>query len=343
MGQCLSCCDDDQHPTQNGHTVSSPAAKALVPDSLETAPMTKYRPQALPMPVSSPGQAELGVEFGTGGLPASDMGSRSSIGSGHETDPLYVTRVGVNGADKKLFSQYPKLPPIRKPSGPDSKRTSFSSNLSLTREVSETKINALFEQYKDPDEDCILADGIEKLCSDLEVRPEEFRVLVLAWKFDAETMCRFSRTEFVNGLKKLRVDSIRGVQSRFPDMIEEVQNKQAFRDLYKWTYKFGLDSDLGQRTLPADMAISLWQLVFSCRNFPMLDRWLNFLENHSEIRGIPKDTWDMFLNFLEAIGDDLSTYDDTEAWPSLFDDFVEWENDRQNQNVKLDKPSQGFC
>lgn len=45
----------------------------------------------------------------------------------------------------------------------------------------------------------------------------------------------------------------------------------------------------------------------------------------------------MFLNFSEAVGDDLSSYDDTEAWPSLFDDFVEFENDQMNQNISKDK------
>ena len=40
----------------------------------------------------------------------------------------------------------------------------------------------------------------------------------------------------------------------------------------------------------------------------------------------------MFLNFVQTVGSDLSQYDDTEAWPSLFDDFVEFENDQLNQN-----------
>ena len=83
------------------------------------------------------------------------------------------------------------------------------------------------------------------------------------------------------------------------------------------------------------MAISLWKLVFSQDEPFLLSKWLAFLEKF-EIRGIPKDTWDMFLNFIEQVGSDLSSYDDTEAWPSLFDDFVEYENDRQNQNVKID-------
>ena len=43
----------------------------------------------------------------------------------------------------------------------------------------------------------------------------------------------------------------------------------------------------------------------------------------------------MFLHLVDAVGEDLSRYDDTEAWPSLFDDFVEWANDRANQNVQV--------
>lgn len=45
----------------------------------------------------------------------------------------------------------------------------------------------------------------------------------------------------------------------------------------------------------------------------------------------------MFLNFCETVGNDLSVYDEDEAWPSLFDDFVEYENDKVNQNVAPDK------
>lgn len=42
----------------------------------------------------------------------------------------------------------------------------------------------------------------------------------------------------------------------------------------------------------------------------------------------------MFLNFTEIVGNDFSSYDDNEAWPTLFDDFVEYENDQTNQNYE---------
>lgn len=208
---------------------------------------------------------------------------------------------------------------------------------------SDLKLNTLFETYKDETEDAILAEGIEQLCKDLQVSPDEFKVLVFAWKLNAEQMCRFTRSEFVKGLKSMRADSIKSIQARLPELVNEVGNdSELFKDLYRFTFKFGLDSATGQRILPSDMAIVLWRLVFTVREPPILQRWLNFLEKHPLIRGIPRDTWNMFLNFSEAVGNDLSSYDDTEAWPSLFDDFVEYENDHTNQNISKDKECEEF-
>lgn len=203
---------------------------------------------------------------------------------------------------------------------------------------SEVKLIALFEQYKDESEDCILAEGIERFCQDLQVSPEDFKILVLAWKLNAEQMCRFTRSEFIEGLKGIRADSLKSIQARLPELVSEVErNDELFKDLYRFTFRFGLDTSSGQRILPTDMASDLWKLVFTIREPPILTRWLNFLGTHSLIRGIPKDTWNMFLNFSEHVGSDLSCYDDTEAWPSLFDDFVEYENDQANQNISKDK------
>lgn len=234
-------------------------------------------------------------------------------------------------SEKRMF--YSRIPPLGRSASGDGKKGSSG------KEISESKINALFDQYKDGKDDVILAEGIEKFCSDLDVTPDEFRVLALAWKLNAEQMCRFTKQEFVSGCKALRVDSVKGIQAKFPELLLEVQDPENFKDLYRFTFKFGLDSETGQRILPADMAICLWKLVFSQKEPPILQRWIDFLEKHPHVRGIPRDTWNMFLNFSEAVGDDLSNYDDAEAWPSLFDDFVEYENDQMNQNITRDKDS----
>ncbi|XP_067101705.1 DCN1-like protein 3 [Osmerus mordax] len=205
-------------------------------------------------------------------------------------------------------------------------RSAEADGLSLLR------IEELFCCYKDDLEDAILEEGMESFCNDLCVDPAEFRVLVLAWKFQAATMCKFTRKEFVEGCRAIQADSLEGICSRFSCMLLEAQGEDSFRDLYRFTFQFGLDAEEGQRSLQRDIAIALWRLVFTQNSPSILERWLDFLaENPSGVRGISRDTWNMFLNFTQAIGPDLSNYSEDEAWPSLFDTFVEWEMERRKK------------
>ncbi|XP_053327463.1 DCN1-like protein 3 [Spea bombifrons] len=187
------------------------------------------------------------------------------------------------------------------------------------------RIEELFRRYKDEREDAILEEGMERFCNDLCVDPTEFRVLVLAWKFQAATMCKFTRKEFFEGCKAINADSIEGICNRFPSLLNDAKQEDKFKDLYRFTFQFGLDSEEGQRSLHREIAIALWRLVFTQNKPFILDQWLDFLiENPSGIKGISRDTWNMFLNFTQVIGPDLSNYSEDEAWPSLFDTFVEW-------------------
>ena len=209
------------------------------------------------------------------------------------------------------------------------------------------------------EEDVILALGTEALCDDLELKPDDFRILIFAWKCNADQMCRFTRSQFVHGCRSLKgADSVKAIQTRLQDASSELQTRpDFFKDLYRFTYHFGLAScsqnnlstpsasisgegcamavsGLSPRNLPIDMAIALWRLVFSQNEPLILSRWLNFLQTPSGpmVRSIQEDAWNMFLHLCETVGHDLSTYTEDDAWPSLFDDFVEFENDQANQN-----------
>ena len=190
-------------------------------------------------------------------------------------------------------------------------------------EYDEIKIGILFEKYKDETEDAILVNGMERFCQDLGVNPAEFAVLVLAWKFNASKMCRFTKQEFFEGCKLLKVDNVNAIKHKMGELEKVVrQNTEDFRELYKFTFAFGLDVDEGQRSLPVNMAIPLWKLVFGDNAPAYMDQWYDFIEDRG-VKVIPRDTWNMFLHMSESIKSDFSNYDECEAWPSLFDDFVD--------------------
>lgn len=187
-------------------------------------------------------------------------------------------------------------------------------------------INKLFEEYKDKNNDAILSEGIEKLCQDLQYSPDEFPILVLAFCLDAKQMCKFTKQEFIYGLKNLNATTISDLRMRIIQIVEKLQvDVDLFKQLYRFTFHFGLDE--GARILNLEMAMSLWKLVYSVHTPEnnLLDRWLSFLSKEN-IRGIQRDTWLMFQNFAECF--DINSYDSDEAWPSLFDDFVEYEISR---------------
>ncbi|KAG8911715.1 Scaffold-type E3 ligase, partial [Tulasnella sp. 417] len=49
--------------------------------------------------------------------------------------------------------------------------------------------------------------------------------------------------------------------------------------------------------------------------------WFNFLRAQN-VKGISKDTWGMFLDFINTIDGRFERHDTEGSWPSLIDEFV---------------------
>jgi len=252
-----------------------------------------------------------------------------------------LRRVGCHSrqlSESKIYVELTR--PQSERQSAEKKRTLHATGSTASDTALEAQAQVTFEHYCDHlEDDCISIGGLERLCADLGLEPDDFLVLLFAWQCGAVAMCRLTRSEFISGCKALKATTVDALLARLKDLAVDVrQDRNRFRDLYRWAYGFALDASILQRSLPLDFAVAMWKLVFDgAEEVPkILPRWLEFLEKRDDMHSISRDTWEMFLVFVTKIGDDLDSYDEAEAWPSLLDDFVEYENDRQNQNLFLD-------
>ena len=188
--------------------------------------------------------------------------------------------------------------------------------------VNTNAIDSLFLNYKSRNSSDIEREGIQQFCDDLGIDPLDPVILVIAYHCKAEVMGVFKKSEFVEGLKSLGCDSILGLKNKIPELRQTLEDIQKFKGLY--LFIFGFSKEIGCRNLNIDVAIAMWRLLLE-NKFPLLEKWIEFLENRGKRHDISKDTWEMLLDFLEIMKNDgISGYDPNSAWPTLIDEFVEF-------------------
>ncbi|XP_078430027.1 uncharacterized protein LOC144702040 [Wolffia australiana] len=179
----------------------------------------------------------------------------------------------------------------------------------------------LFQQFREPDSDVILANGIERLCQELQVDPQDIVMLVLSWRMKAAAMCEFTRHEFTWGLEALGVNSIDGLRDAIPFLRAELRDDGKFSSIYNFAFDWAREES--QKSLTIETAVGLWRILLAEKAWPYLDQWCEFIQNHHR-KSIPKDTWTLLLEFASTVDPMAADYDSSDGWPSAIDEFVEY-------------------
>jgi len=221
-----------------------------------------------------------------------------------------------------------------------------------TSAPSTSKLNKLFDKYKDPDSEEITIDGTIKLCEDLDVDPEDVVLLAVAYELKSPRVGQWNRQGWADGWKALGCDNIPAMKVALDKLRKKLQDDSAyFRKVYNHTFDFARSE--GQRSLGTDTAKAFWGLLLpqglkgdalshiretSSDGDVKMDGedgwtvdyvqwWFDFLDEKGG-KGVSKDTWTMFLDFIRTINSTFSNYDMEAAWPSTIDDFVEYAKNR---------------
>ncbi|CAA0829948.1 Domain of unknown function (DUF298 [Striga hermonthica] len=114
----------------------------------------------------------------------------------------------------------------------------YSSGKAASKELE--RIDHLFYSYADNSTGMIDPEGIESICSDLNVDHTDVRLLMLAWKMQAERQGYFTLDEWRTSLKALRADTIPKLKKSLVDLEKEVRRPSNFVDFYSYAFRYCL-------------------------------------------------------------------------------------------------------
>ncbi|KAL3639824.1 hypothetical protein CASFOL_014792 [Castilleja foliolosa] len=201
-----------------------------------------------------------------------------------------------------------------------------SSGKAASKELE--RIDQLFYSYASKSSGMIEPDGIEALCSDLNVDHTDVRVLMLAWKMQAEKQGYFTQNflkdEWRTGLKASRADTLVKLKKSLMDLEKEVRETSNFVDFYSYAFRYCLTEEK-QKSIDIESISLLLELVLGSQFRPQVDDLNQYLKIQIDYKVINLDQWMGFFRFCNEISyPDLSNYDQDLAWPLILDNFVDW-------------------
>mmetsp|Transcript_15321 Transcript_15321/g.41161 ORF Transcript_15321/g.41161 Transcript_15321/m.41161 type:complete len:219 (-) Transcript_15321:301-957(-) len=191
--------------------------------------------------------------------------------------------------------------------------------------------DGLWDKYKDPkDEDIIGPEGVESFCADIGLDPSDVLVLVFAWQLDAGRMGYFTKSEWTNGMARLRASTMPELKSALEALHAEALatartshgDHNSFRAFYSFAHKFCRDDN--KKNLDTETACAMLNMILQPLYPKHVDQFTRYLQKINRLHGINQDEWICFWELCRSVNDDCSNYADDGAWPILLDEYVEF-------------------
>ncbi|SGY77428.1 BQ5605_C005g03635 [Microbotryum silenes-dioicae] len=195
-----------------------------------------------------------------------------------------------------------------------------------------------FAEYASEDDpELIDFDGIQTLFEHMDISLADVGVLtnvtalVLSWKLKARTFGSYSLADWQRTFRRDSVKSIYELKKWLLDVEKrlwpEKPSERSDAQLHEfYLFLFSYMMPEGQKTLPGDVALTIWDLVLA-RRFETGQAIVRYGQSFAEqtLRGVSKDLYHQVWEFATMVTPDLKGWTEEDAWPSAIDSFVEWQ------------------
>ncbi|CAN8305063.1 unnamed protein product [Cochlearia groenlandica] len=191
------------------------------------------------------------------------------------------------------------------------------------------RIDALFNKYANKSSSLIDPEGIEELCSNLEVSHTDIRILMLAWKMKASKQGYFTLEEWRRGIKALKGNTIKKLKKALTELEKEVRTPPNFEDFYAYAFRYCLTEEK-QKSIDIETICQLLDIVMGSTFRAQVDYFVEYLKIQNDYKVINMDQWMGFYRFCNQISfPNMVEYNPELAWPLILDNFVEWIVEKQ--------------
>eukprot|EP01116_Phalansterium_solitarium_P000779 TRINITY_DN10640_c0_g1_i1.p1 TRINITY_DN10640_c0_g1~~TRINITY_DN10640_c0_g1_i1.p1 ORF type:complete len:391 (-),score=133.22 TRINITY_DN10640_c0_g1_i1:147-1319(-) len=201
-------------------------------------------------------------------------------------------------------------------------------HINITKEQ-QVSLDKLFDKYRDighketgERDDVIRGNGSLTYSSELGISDDKDPgLLVVAWKLNATTkVWEFTRGEFVGGWSVLGCWNLDTMKRKLREWKDELKNPAKFKPFYNFCFDYLKEE---KKILSTEEAVTVWEMLGLHSSWSMMAKFVEFLTATNK-KAVSRDTWRLFLNFVEQYPKSFAQYDADGCWPSLLDEFVEW-------------------